>query len=199
MVNWKILGTICGLCAAPFTGGLSLGMCAACTGLGFVAGSVIDKVSEDSGRQISQASPEAYDLLNKSIEENKRLLEELRNQYKQDVNKEKNLETKLEENRAKQKDPNLTPEEKEQLKNEELLMMHEIRKQRQNNEELARRIKDLEKNQADITNKGANVAGDSINNANWNNAMGSFKPSFTTKLIIAGAVVAVIYLLVTKH
>ena len=65
------------MCAAPFTGGLSLGMCAACTGLGFVAGSVIDKVSEEGSRQVSQASPEAYNLLGKSIEEMNKTIKSL--------------------------------------------------------------------------------------------------------------------------
>ena len=199
MVNWKILGTVCGLCLAPFTGGTSLVMCAACTGIGFVAGSVIDKASEETNRPGNQASPEAYNLLSKSMEENKRLLEELKNQQKQNTDKEKDLETKLEENRTKQKDPNLTKEQKEELKNEELLMMNELRKQRQNSEELGSRIKTLEQKLAETINKGANVASDSISNANLSSVAGNFKPSFTTKLIIAGGVVLIIYLLMAKH
>ena len=199
MASWKILGTLCGVCLAPFTGGTSLVMCAACAGVGFVAGSVIEKVSEGSSGQVSQVSPEAYSLLGKSMEENKRLLEELRNQQKQNTDKEKDLETKLEENRTKQKDPNLTKEQKEELKNEELLMMNELRKQRQNSEELGSKIKTLEKQLADSISAGQKAASDSINSANLNNALGSFKPSFTTKLIIAGGVVLIIYLLVAKH
>jgi cell division septum initiation protein DivIVA len=105
------LGTLCGVCLAPFTGGASLGMCAACAGVGFVAGSVIEKVSESNG-QISQAPPEAYNLLSKSMEENKRLLGELRNQYEQMASKENKTEARLQEAKRKSEDPNLTEEER---------------------------------------------------------------------------------------
>src|ERR1044072_573782 len=126
------MGTICGLCAAPFTGGTSLVMCAACAGLGFVGGSVIDKLANDNkASQNKELPPEAYNLQGKSMEENNRLLKDLKQQLEESKNKENTLENRLKENRAKQQNSNLTKEQKEELKNEELLITRELGKQRQ--------------------------------------------------------------------
>ena len=59
-------------------------------------------------------------------------------------------------------------------------------------------IKKTRKRQANAITTGASVAGGSISGANWNNAVGNLKPDFTTKLIIAGAVALIIYLLIAK-
>ena|SRR6185369_11552577 len=142
--------------------------------------------------------PEAYDLLSKSMEENKKLLEELRNQYEQGTNKETKLEARLEEARKKSQDPNLTQEERDYWKEQEPLIINELRKQRQGNEDLLNRIRKIEQSQTEIITKGTKVTSDSISGANLGNIAENFKPSFTTKLIIAGAVILLVYLMVVK-
>ena len=193
---WPIMGTICGLCAAPFTGGASLTMCAACAGIGFVTGSVIEKVSEDNKTNKYQLPPEAYSLQSKSIEENKQFLKDLKQQLEKSKNEENTWENKLEVNRTKQKDPNISKEQKEELKNEELLIIRELGKQRENNDELVKKIKKMEQTQTELIE---NTKNNLVGGSNWGDMTESLKPSFTTKLIIAGVVVLIIYLLMAKN
>src|SRR4051812_20792103 len=103
------MGVICGLCAAPFTGGASLTLttCVACAGIGFVTGSVIEKVSEDNKNQASQTSPEAYNLLGKSIEEINKLREELKKDQEENNQKENEAREQLENVRVKINNPEL--------------------------------------------------------------------------------------------
>lgn len=204
MINWKILGIICGVCAAPFTGGasLSLGMCAACAGLGFVGGAVVEKALEDpNDKNKNQTSPEVYNLLGKSLEEINKLREDLRKDHQQSLEKGKTLEKNLEENRNKQSNPNLRQphETEEYLKNQEVQIVSELRRQRINTEELEKKLKDLETSHANAAKIAANQANNAISSDNLSNVMKNFKPSFTTKLIIAGVVILVIYFAFIKE
>ncbi|CAH1765451.1 12795_t:CDS:2 [Entrophospora sp. SA101] len=93
----------------------SLAVCAACAGIGFVGGKVVEAVVESgNNKSNNQAPPEAYNLLNKSLEEINKLREELRQQHEEGTGKANKLENRLKEAQAKQRDPNLTTEEKEQ-------------------------------------------------------------------------------------
>lgn len=201
MVNWKILGVICGVCAIPFTGGASLGMCAACAGLGFVGGAVVEKALEDPDKNKNQTSPEVYNLLGKSLEEINKLREDLRKDHQQSLEKGKTLEKSLEENRNKQSNPELRQphETEEYLKQQETQIISELRRQRINTEELEKKIKDLETAQTNAAKAATNQANNTISSDNLSNVMKSFKPSFTTKLIIAGAIVLIIYFAFIKE
>ena len=200
MAKWGILGAICGICAAPFTGGASLALtCAACAGIGYVSGTVLGEVIDNS-KQTSQASPEAYNLLGKSIEELNRLREDLKREQEEGKSQTKTLEKQLEEIQAKQQNPELREphETDESLKNQELLVINELNRQRKRTEELESKLSQVEKQTLNVATTGANAASGSINNANLGNMANNFKPSFTTKLIIAGAVILIVYLLVVK-
>jgi hypothetical protein len=174
-------------------------MCAACAGVGFVVGSVIEKVSESNG-QVNQASPEAYSLLNKSIEENKRLLEELKKEKEENGHKEKQTQEQLAEVRAKINNPELRQphETEESLKRQEALLINEVNNIHRRGDEIANRLTKLENQQTQVTATGASVASGSISGTNLSNMANNFKPSFTTRLIIAGAVILLVYLLVVK-
>ena len=177
------MGIVCGACAAPLTGGASLTVCAACAGIGFVTGSVIEKVTEDNKNTQKQAPPEAYNLLGKSIEELNKLREDLKKDQEESKNQTKTLEKQLEEIRAKQQNPELREphETDESLKNQELLVINELNRQRKRTEELESKLSQVEKQTLNVTTTGVNAASDSINNANLGNIAGNFKPSFTTK------------------
>ena len=200
MVNWKILGTICGICAAPFTGGTSLAVCAACTGLGYAGGVVAEQLFGNDNRQGSQASPEAFNLLGKSLEEINKLREDMRKDYQQSLDKTKTLEKNLEQNRAKQNDPNLrqTHETEEFLKNQEVQILNELRRQRQSTEDLENKLKNLETAQTNAATSGASAASGSISGSNLSNFARGLQPSFTTKLIIATVLIVIIYLMFIK-
>jgi hypothetical protein len=175
-------------------------MCVACAGAGFVAGSVIEKVSEGGG-QVSQASPEAYNLLGKSMEEINKLREDLKNERKENEQKGNQAQEQLDNVRAKINNPELRQphETEETLKRQEALLINEVNNIHRRGDDIASRLKQLEQKQAQTITTGSNVAENSINSANLNNAFGNFKPSFTTKLIIAGGIVLIVYLLVAKH
>jgi hypothetical protein len=177
-------------------------MCVACAGAGFVAGSVIEKVSEGSSGQVSQASPEAYNLLSKSMEEMNKTIKSLEEKLEKDKNDKSRLQENLADVQSKLDNKNLPREPHETdeyLEEQKLFFVNELRKTNNRIDGNEKLLTQARQTQTETVSKGANVASDSINNTNWNNTMGSFKPSFTTKLIIAGAVVVVIYLLVAKH
>ncbi|RHZ35875.1 hypothetical protein [endosymbiont GvMRE of Glomus versiforme] len=193
-----ILGALCGVCLAPFTAGASLGLTCACAGAGFVAGSVLDRAIENSNGQ--QASPEAYNLLGKSIEELNKLREDLRKEQEENVKKAKETQEQLESVRAKINNPELrqSHETEESLKRQEMLLVNELSNLNRRGDSITTRLTKLEQAQTNAATTGANVAGGSISSANLGNMANSFKPSFTTKLIIAGAVILLIYFLVVK-
>jgi len=62
-INWKTIGLICGVCAAPFTGGASLAACVACGGAGLVAGHILDKSEKKD-----KAKQQNLDLKGKTVE-----------------------------------------------------------------------------------------------------------------------------------
>ena len=162
------MGAICGACATPFTGGASLGLCAACAGIGFVAGSVIDKAIEENSGQRNQASPEAYNLLGKSIEEINKLREDLKKEQEENSNKERQTQEKLDNVRAKINNPDLrqSHETEEFLKKQETLLIGEINNINRKGDDINNRLTQLEKNQVKNITTGTNIASDSINNAN---------------------------------
>lgn len=201
MVNWKLLGTICGICAAPFTGGASLAVCAACTGIGYVGGTIAEQVFGNDNRQGNQSSPEAFNLLGKSLEELNKLREDIRKDHQSALEKTQSLEKQLEQNRSKQKNPDLRQkhETEEFLKNQETQILNELRRQRQNTEDLEKKLKDLETAQTNAAINGTNQASNTISSNNWNNFIKGFQPSFTTKLIMAAIAIVIIYLMFIKN
>src|ERR1700722_2456992 len=122
-------------------------MCLACTGLGYAGGTVAEQLfGNDNNKQRSQAPSEASNLLGKSLEEMNKLREDIRKDHNQALERTQKLEKDLEQNRAKQNDPNLRQphETEESLKNQETQILNELRRQRQNTEDLETKLKNLE-------------------------------------------------------
>lgn len=200
MVNWKLLGTICGICAAPFTGGASLAVCAACTGLGYAGGAVAEQLFGGDNKQGGQAPSEAFNLLNKSIEELAKMRKDLEEARQKDQEEKRRMEKSLEEVRDKIKNPQLREphETDETLKDQELLFVTELRKINQRIDEKDNQINTITTQQSNTITAGTNQASNTISSSNWSNFAKGFQPSFTTKIIIVAALVVIIYLMVIK-
>lgn len=200
MVNWKILGTICGICAAPFTGGASLGVCLACTGLGYAGGTVAEQLFGNDNRQGSQAPSEAFNLLNKSIEEMAKMRKDLEEARQKELEEKKKLEKNLEEVRDKLKNPQLREphETDESLKDQELFFIAELRKINHRIDEKENQINTITNQQTNTITAGTSQATNTISGSNFNNFAKGLQPSFTTKIIIAAVLIIFLYLMFIK-
>ena len=201
MVNWKILGTICGICAAPFTGGASLAVCAACTGIGYAGGVVAEQLFGNNSNPGSQAPSAAFDLLNKSIEELAKMRKELEEARLKEIEEKRKMEKSLEEVRDKIKNPQLREphETDESLKDQELFFVAELRKINQRIDEKDNQINTITNQQTNTITTGTTQASNTISGSNLNNFVKGFQPSFTTKLIIAAVLIVIIYLMFIKN
>jgi hypothetical protein len=124
----------------------------------------------------------------------------MRKDHQQSLDRTQKLEKDLEQNRNKQNNPDLrqTHETDEFLKNQETQILNELRRQRQNTEDLENKLKNLETAQTNAATSGASVASGSISGSNLNNFAKGLQPSFTTKLIIAAVLIVIIYLMFIK-
>ena len=122
--KWAILGAIAGVCAAPFTGGTSLIMVGASTGIGLVGGNIIGELIEgDSGnddnsgflqaQQNYQAQMEQWKVLN---EERRKDLERLRKKEEEKEKQIKRNEEEINSLKSKLNDPNLSEDEKNKIR-----------------------------------------------------------------------------------
>jgi len=145
-----------GLLGAPFTGGLSLLGCA-------------PKLFGGSNQQTQQQAPaEAFNLLNKSIEEMAKMRKDLEEARQKDLEEKKKLEKNLEEVRDKINNPKLRePHETDQsLKDQEIFMIAELRKINQRIDEKDNQINTVISQQTNTTATGANQASSTIKSAN---------------------------------
>ena len=142
--KWAILGAIAGVCAAPFTGGTSLGWTmAACGGLGLVGGKVFGEVFEGGGgdneginqlQQNYQAQLDQWKLLS---EERRKDLENYKKDKDEVTQKIKNNNEEIERLRAILNNPNSSEEDKNNARKKLVILEDE-------NNDLKGRLRDLE-------------------------------------------------------
>ena len=175
------------LLAAPFTGGWSLLGCA-------------PKLFGGDNQPAQQASAEAFDLLNKSIEEMAKMRKELEEARQKDLEEKKKLENNLEDVREKIKNPQLREphETDESLKDQEIFFIAELRKINQRIDDKENQINTITSQQTNTITAGTTQATNTISGANLGNFAKGLKPSFTTKLIIAAVLIVIIYLMFIK-
>jgi len=130
---------------------------------------VVEAVVESgNNKPNNQAPPEAYNLLNKSLEEINKLREDLKKEQEENSQKEKQTQEQLESVRAKINNPELRQphETEEDLRKQEALLINEINNINRRGDDITTRLAKLEQAQTNATTTGASVAGGSISRAN---------------------------------
>ncbi|CAG8776966.1 6487_t:CDS:10 [Gigaspora margarita] len=104
-----LLGTIAGVCAAPFTGGASLGVVAACGGLGFVGGKVAESAFDGGGddnstQQLLEQQKLQNEQFNTMMKQNREELEKIRKEREKKEKKIKDNQKELDILKSKEQE-----------------------------------------------------------------------------------------------
>ena len=143
--NWALLGTIAGVCAAPFTGGASL---LATGGLGFVGGKIIETTglfnsdsSDDNTSQIMKQWEMQNEQWKEMVKLNREEVERLRKEREDKEKKIKNNNDEVAKLNAIINNPHSSEEEKKNAKKRIVLLEDDNKKLKK---ELAKIAKDIE-------------------------------------------------------
>lgn len=188
--NWKLLGIIGGICAAPFTGGTSLGWTAAAlAGGGLVAGSVLERVIEgddkEDNRQANQQANLA--LQNQASQKIQEEINKLREEREKQEAKNKKNEDQLHDFKQKlaNRRPRAEHETDDYLKKQIAILQVQLDNDKSESKKITKKIDDLLKTMP----KG--------NGSTWT-LPDLLEMKTSTKIVIAGSVILLAYLLLSK-
>lgn len=145
--NWALLGAVAGVCAAPFTGGTSLALtAAACGGLGFVGGKVVESALDNNSDDNSniQTLQESWKIQNDQwktmMEQNRAEIERMRQERIKKEEKIKKNDQEIDNLKSKLNDPNISEEEKKTIRNKLIIFEDD-------NKQLKKEIEKLKKDE----------------------------------------------------
>ncbi|WNE40196.1 MAG: Chromosome partition protein Smc [Mycoplasmataceae bacterium] len=178
------MGAIVGVCAAPFTAGASLGVAAALGGIGFVGGKAAEATGIlDNGDDSNDTKMEAWKVQNDQwlalVQANRAEVEQLRKDRDSKEGKIKHNNDEVSRLNSIINNPNSTPEEKSNAK-KRIVLLEDSNKQLK---------KDIAKLEQDISDKSKTPPQPS---KPW--ILPNLK--FVDKVMIAGGVVLLVYLLI---
>lgn len=114
LIPWKVVGLIGGACLAPFTGGTSLYVSmAVCGGIGLVAGHFLDDDKQKKEKENQQLALNTQ--VSKEVRDQIHNLQEDRSKEVSNMN---TLDQQLAQKQNKLNDPNISEQEKAQIRSE---------------------------------------------------------------------------------